>query len=1013
MKIKIVLFGLLISLVTGCIKSSIKNLPYNIDNLDKPTQEAYLLTHEFLQSCIKTKTPVEVSPFTKIDTIIIDDENKEIAIHFNRFLNDLAFREKNTNLIYNDLKNRYEDDFKDFHLTVYTMKHTIEDLIPNFFRTDKSDYDLQRMPVDDIRPVPLIRNLNRNNEINKGLDNRYIALWPSHGWYYENRLDRWEWQRARVFETVEDLLPFSFVEPYLIPMLENSGAMVFLPRERDIQSREIIVDNDSNLEPAYVESAASSENNWQTADSAGFAIGHPPYVTSDNPFHDGTSRFTKVSNRGESVIKWIPEFQEKSKYAVYITYNRSDSNITDAHYTVNHLGGKTEFLVNQQIGGNTWIYLGKFLFDKGQSEEKGSVILTNQSNEEGVYVSADGVKFGGGMGNVARNGQISKRPRFSEAARYYLQYAGFPDTLVYNLNGDSLDYNDDYQCRGEWVNYLKGSPFGPNRNRQAAGLRLPIDLSFAFHTDAGYTRNDTVIGTLMIYSSWGADTQQVFPDSMSRLASRDLGDIMQTQLVEDIREKYDPIWNRRYLWDRNYSEAYRPNVPAVLLELLSHHNFLDMKFALDPRFRFDVSRSIYKAMLKFIATQHSLEYVVQPLPVTHFQTEFIDKSHVHLKWLPQSDPLEPTANPKQFKVYIRREGSDFDQGVITADPMCEFDLPENDVIYSFKVTALNAGGESFPSEILSVCRSSMEKGEVLIVNGFDRVSAPATLESGHLLGFADFWDQGIPDKYDFKYIGRQYDFDADSPWLDDDSPGHGASYGNYETKVVAGNTFDYPNIHGQSFRNAGYSFISASDESVMDSMFNMNDYNIVDLILGEEKTTDWPKPHGDKQFAAFPAKFQKRIKSYCITGHNLFVSGAYIGTDLYSNSKDSVNIRFAEETLKYKFRTNYAVKTGKLHSVDGSFFPVDSTFEFCTELNPNQYAVEAPDAIEAADSARTIMRYSENNTSAVVAFDGKYKVVSMGFPFESITSAERRDIFLKYILDFFDGGKETHISLSK
>ncbi|MCK7533361.1 MAG: hypothetical protein MZV63_21180 [Marinilabiliales bacterium] len=78
----------------------------------------------------------------------------------------------------------------------------------------------------------------------EGLDGRYIALWHSHGYYFDMPLDRWEWQRAKLFGTVEDLSVMAYVIPYLTPMLENSGATVFLPRERDVQLNEVIVDND-------------------------------------------------------------------------------------------------------------------------------------------------------------------------------------------------------------------------------------------------------------------------------------------------------------------------------------------------------------------------------------------------------------------------------------------------------------------------------------------------------------------------------------------------------------------------------------------------------------------------------------------------------------------------------------------------------------------------------------------------------------------------------------------------
>ena len=72
------------------------------------------------------------------------------------------------------------------------------------------------------------------------------------------------------------------------------------------------------------------------------------------------------------------------------------------------------------------------------------------------------------------------------------------------------------------------------------------------------------------------------------------------------------------MWDKAYFEAHVPEVPAMLLELLSHQNFADMRYGLDPRFRFTVSRAIYKGILRFLAFQYKQDCVIQPLPVDHF-----------------------------------------------------------------------------------------------------------------------------------------------------------------------------------------------------------------------------------------------------------------------------------------------------------------------------------------------------------------------------------------------------------
>ncbi|MBP5625332.1 MAG: hypothetical protein J6W98_00260, partial [Bacteroidales bacterium] len=81
----------------------------------------------------------------------------------------------------------------------------------------------------------------------KGLNDRYIVLWQSHGRYFSEADSLWTWQRACIHRTVEDMYTQTYVLPFLIPMLENAGAYVMTPRERDTQVREIITDNDPSF----------------------------------------------------------------------------------------------------------------------------------------------------------------------------------------------------------------------------------------------------------------------------------------------------------------------------------------------------------------------------------------------------------------------------------------------------------------------------------------------------------------------------------------------------------------------------------------------------------------------------------------------------------------------------------------------------------------------------------------------------------------------------------------------
>lgn len=912
----------------------------------------------------------------KIDSILM--QKKKVTLFANEALEDIPFREYNVSELYASIAPLFPNASK---IVILTRDTDIESLIPEYDR--KGRPNKKRLYSIKESKYPLTRSLSTPHEIKNGLQNRHIALWQSHGLYYAQTAHRWEWQRARMFGTVEDLFTQSFVLPYLTPMLENAGATILIPRERDTQIHEIIIDNDRST-PGSEYKELDGEKAWSDGEKAGFGHIQATYTNGENPFTQGTYRQTVTQRKGkESLIEWIPEIPESGNYAVYASYQSFPNSTEQALYTIHHAGGETTIAVNQTMGGGTWIYLGNFKFTAHEQAHE-RIVLTNQSNKSGKIITADAIKIGGGMGNIARSplespypieAETSGYPRFTEAARYWLQWAGIPDS-IYSKSAFRNDYQDDIYARPQWVNYLKEQ------------THIPIDMAFAFHSDAGTTPDDSIIGTLGIYMSKSNDG--IYTNRKSREIARDLTDMIQTQILSDVRKVYNPQWSRRGMWNQSYIEARIPDVPTMLLELLSHQNFADMRYGLDPRFRFLICRAIYKGMLRYICFQNKQEPIVQPLPPDRLYTELVETNKVRIGWKAVQDTLEESASPTAYILYSRKDSGGFDNGTLVKGE--EIILPiETGIIHSYKVAAVNKGGISFPSEIVSVYRSP--KGEkdktVLIVNGFDRISGPASFEStaDSLAGFLYAVDRGVPYLNDIAFIGDQFEFRRSATWNSNDNNGHGDSYNNYAGQVIAGNTFDYPFIHGQAMAETGYSFVSCSHKSLAEGVVKPDTYPIIDLILGKQR-----------QPVITPV-LQDTLRSYLAQGGNLLVSGTNLFSDSWGNAQDRT---FVEEVLKGKLASRNASKEGIVNSCASPYGYINGRYTFRTRPNPICYSIESVDGVLPADKlAHTILRYPENNIGAGIVYEGKYRTCSLGFPFEALQTPSERNRLMESILRFF------------
>lgn len=919
----------------------------------------------------------------KVEKLYIRKRYKEIEIVVSEIFLGQPFTNELVKQIYQDIREYLPDAYKKWKVIISVNGYPIEQLVPanTLMKPDSLRFWGKTAHTD----YPWVTPLSRPYPIPNGLQGRHLAIWASHGRYYDFRTDAWRWQRPHLFGTCEDILTQSFVVPFLMPMLENAGAIVFSPRERDTQIHEVIVDNDRPQQSGlYREDNGAMP--WKDC-GVGFAHWREFYRDMQNPFEDGTARVADAQSESSkiSTITWIPNIPEDGEYAVYVSYKSLPTSIPDATYCIRHQGVETFVSVNQRMGGGTWVYLGTFEFSKGQSVNC-SIRLNNHSKHRG-HVTADAIRLGGGMGNIERGEageeyqKISGLPRYLEGSRYYMQWAGAPYS-VYSTKEGTNDYADDINARSHGLNHVaRGSVYMPNDT--LPGLGVPLEMAMGVHTDAGLRDNMDIIGTLGIYTTQFYDGR--LATGLSRLSSRDLADAMLARIHKDMTFHLGN-WTRRSLFDRNYSESREPQVPSMILELLSHQNYADMLVAHDPYCKFILSRAIYKTILEYNAQIHKRKApTVQPLPVKDISAVAnINEKNITLSWNPQNDPLEPSAVPTSYIIYIKQNNHGWDNGtVINANKVNIAATPG--VFYRFSIAALNEGGSSLKSEeICARIPYNKDAESVMIVNGFERVAAAQAVDCDTLRGFDMKQDPGVA------YLKNTSIYDLNG-------------------MPVAGNTFDYPSLHAQDLLLLDDEFTAHRDIGISSCMvtaipqIDLTRYKMVDLILGAQRYDGY----SHRIYQAYPEFLQKAIRDYTTKGGNVLVSGAYVGEDLRTAEQRD----FAFNTLKYMHSDFVPTDSLKVKGM-GTEFTLHST------PNPVMYTTARINAIQPTEGAFTTLLFNESHTTyrtetavaedgsqtliqvpqltikqtpGAVAYQGQdYRSLTFGFPLELIDNKEIR-----------------------
>lgn len=148
-------------------------------------------------------------------TQVVDAGNR-LTLYASIGMSYYPFRERSVAAIYDSIRSLLPASLARRRLSLVTDKHPIEELIPQIYRSGS-----RGKTFTNRSDRPLVTRLSSPVKPTHGLAGRHIAMWQSHGRYFDQEENRWRWQRSRLWETCEDLYTQSYVLPYLVPMLER------------------------------------------------------------------------------------------------------------------------------------------------------------------------------------------------------------------------------------------------------------------------------------------------------------------------------------------------------------------------------------------------------------------------------------------------------------------------------------------------------------------------------------------------------------------------------------------------------------------------------------------------------------------------------------------------------------------------------------------------------------------------------------------------------------------------
>jgi N-acetylmuramoyl-L-alanine amidase len=714
------------------------------------------------------------------------------------------------------------------------------------------------------------------------LAGKTVFLSPGHGFYHHESLG-WITQRGNSNDIVEDFLTSELACHYLAAYLENAGADVWTCRDRCPSTVEVIVDDG---DPGHVETGT-----WTATSSGG---------------HQGDGRFATVAASETATATFTPDIPESGLHPLYVYFTAGANRTRAAVVRVRHTGGETEVLVDQERDGVTWRYVGTFWWMRGTAQ---SVVISNRAapGGDGGVVVADAIRIGGGVGSMPPNdgGTPSGRRRADECSVYWARYQGAPASVY---DASDSDANDDVLCR---------------------------PLYAEFESEPG---EDSIYISVHSNAAGGTGTETYMYLDGTPEGSERLRDLVQAEIVADLRAEWDPGWADRGGKTANFGELrLLSEIPGVLVEIAFHDNPDDAADEREPRWRRIVARAIYHAAAKYFAGPGA---VLVPEPPRDLVARGAGGSAL-LSW---TAPEGGGGSPAGYRVYRSPNGLAFDGGTAVSGTSAEVAGVAPGSPTFFRVTAVNAGGESFPSGVAAVrIPLSDDAPRVLIVNGYERLDAGLN---------ARVFESSALGTVDRQVLDRRM------------------------------NSFDYAIEHALALAAAPIDLAvdSSTNAAVEDGAVPLGDYDAVDWLTGREDAANDALPPGERS----------RIQAYLAAGGNLLLSGSEIGTDLALESSAAARAFFTtwlRADVAARDADSYEVRSG-----GPAAFTAQEAFLLSDAAGP-VFDAGLSDVYSPLGGALSALAYGSGPAgSAGVQYRGTYGLVHLAFPLEAVRLAGAREL---------------------